>query len=92
MRTLFPVALFLAAALGLASSEDAAGQTKKKKADPANKYAPPAPTKPDDATMRVIAEKTKQLKAAVEAHQGQIDPRQRVRRRLRSISRRPRTS
>lgn len=65
MRSLLAIGLFLAAVLGTLGP-DAAGQTKAKQ-DPKVKYAPPAPVKPDEATLKTIAEKTKQMKGAVES-------------------------
>jgi hypothetical protein len=67
MRILFPASLFLAAALGVSSTE-VSGQPNTKpdaKTEPKSKYAPPAAIKPDEATLQQIAEKTKALREAV---------------------------
>ncbi len=64
MRRLPALALFACSAW-LATSLPAPGQAKKQPAKDANKFAPPPATKPDDATLRQIADKTAQLRAAV---------------------------
>src|SRR5262249_11495556 len=75
MRTFLPAALFLAAILGMLSP-DAAGQQKAKEDPKAkNKYAPPAAVKPDAATLTKIAEKSAELKTAVEGLKAKKLPR-----------------
>ena len=67
MRTFLPIGLFLSAILGILSPE-AGGQTKAK-VDPKakNKFAPPAALKPDEATLKAVADKTAKLREAVES-------------------------
>ncbi len=63
MRALLHAVLFLAALAGVLSTNSFAQQPSKGKADPKAKAAL---TKPDDATLKQIAEKTAQLRTAVE--------------------------
>ena len=63
MRYPLPAAVFAAAAVALCAAGVPAQQPGKK--DDKNKFAPPAATRPDDATLKTIADKTAQLRAAV---------------------------
>ncbi len=63
MRSPLPAAVFAAAAVALFAAGVPGQQPGKK--DDKNKFAPPAATRPDDATLKVIADKTAQLRTAV---------------------------
>lgn len=63
MRYPLPAAAFAAAAVALFAAGVPGQQPGKK--DDKNKFAPPAATRPDDATLKVIADKTAQLREAV---------------------------
>lgn len=66
MRPLAAACLF-AAALGLVSAAESAQQPPAKKQKKAQPKADPAANKPDDATLKLIREKTAQLREAVDA-------------------------
>ncbi|MBA4188329.1 MAG: hypothetical protein C0467_10015 [Planctomycetaceae bacterium] len=70
MRCLAALLLF-AVATGVAATASPAGQDAKqpdpKKTQPKGKFDPPKATKPDEATMKQISEKTELLRKAVEA-------------------------
>lgn len=69
MRRIIAVTLF-AAACAFAINTDISGQDSKQPAKQdkeKGKFDPPKATKPDDATLKVLAEKTEQLRKAVEA-------------------------
>ncbi|MFO0798146.1 MAG: hypothetical protein U0804_11780 [Gemmataceae bacterium] len=63
MRHPLPAAVFAAAAVAVFAAGGPGQQPGKK--DDKNKFAPPAATRPDDATLKVIADKTTQLREAV---------------------------
>ena len=69
MRSVIAVALVAASAALVAVSEPAA-TAQDKKAQP--KFAPPKATKPDAATLKVIADKTEELRKAVAALKGKV--------------------
>lgn len=66
IRSLLAACLFAAAAIAVLSN-GVSGQPPANKKQPPGKYDPPKPTKPDEATLKVIAEKTEQLRKAVAA-------------------------
>ena len=71
-RSLSAAALFLAAAF-LVSFGDATGQQPAEKKQPAKgKFDPPELAKPDAATLKIITEKTEQLRAAVAALKAKV--------------------
>lgn len=72
MRILFCAALLLAAVIGLSSSAAIGQPAAAPKADP--KFKAPAVVRPDAATMKIIAEKTKTLTEAVAALQAKKIP------------------
>lgn len=67
-----PVAVFAAAALALTTA-GVPGQQPGKKGDK-NKFAPPPVTRPDDATLKTITDKTAQLREAVGALKAKKTP------------------
>jgi hypothetical protein len=66
MRPLLTTCLFVAATVGLLSAGVTGQQPPEKKQKSAQPKADPAANKPDEATRQAIAEKTKQLRDAVE--------------------------
>jgi hypothetical protein len=66
MRSLFAACLFTAAAVGLLSADVTGQQPPVKKQKKAQPKADPAANRPDEATRKLIVEKTKQLREAVE--------------------------
>jgi hypothetical protein len=67
MRSTLAVLLFAAAVAAVVVSEPGLTAAQDKKKDDTKKFDPPKPTKPDEATLAVIATKTEELRKAVAA-------------------------
>ena len=65
MRTLSAITLFAVACLLGATAAPAGQDAKQPEKKDKGKFDPPTATKPDEATLKQIAEKTEQLKKAV---------------------------